>query len=137
SGYYGTNYQTHAAGTGANGFTWSLNVPASGTYNVYARWTQHPNRATNAKYTVNSSSGSNVVSVNQEAGGGQWELLGTYTLNAGSTTITVSDDANGYVIADAVMIAPPGAAPNTATWTLNVPSTGTYNVYARWTQHPN
>jgi hypothetical protein len=31
SGYLGTNYQVHAAGTGASVFTWTLNVPSDGT----------------------------------------------------------------------------------------------------------
>ncbi len=136
-GYLGTNYQVHAAGTGSNVFTWTLNAPNTGTYEVYARWTQHPNRATNAKYAVNHASGTDVVTVNQEQGGGSWNLLGTYTFDAGASTVSLSDEANGYVIADAVMLVPPGAAPNTATWTVPVPSSGSYNVYARWTAHPN
>jgi len=137
SGYYGTNYQHRPAGTGANVLTWGVNVPTSGTYNVYARWTQHPNRATNAKYTVNHASGASVVTVNQEAGGGSWNLLGSYSFNAGAASVSLSDDANEYVIADAVMLVPQGAAPNTATWTLSIPQTKNYRVYARWTQHPN
>jgi RHS repeat-associated protein len=137
SGYVGSNYQVHAAGTGSNVFTWPLNVATAGSYEVYARWTQHPNRATNAKYTVNHDAGPTVVTVNQEAGGGAWQLLGTYSFAAGTNTVSLSDDANDYVIADAVMLVPPGAAPNTATWTLAVASAGTYNVYARWTAHPN
>ncbi|MGE0874428.1 MAG: hypothetical protein AB7O31_07140 [Burkholderiales bacterium] len=137
SGYVGTNYQVHAGGSGSNVFTWTLNAPGTGTYEVYARWTQHPNRATNAKYSVSHAGGSDVVTVNQEAGGGSWNLLGTYTFNAGASTVSLSDEANGYVIADAVMLVPPNAAPNTATWTLPVATTGTYNVYARWTAHPN
>jgi len=136
-GYYATNYQHHAAGTGTSSFTWTLNVPAAGSYEVYARWTQHPNRATNAKYTVNHAGGANLVTVNQELGGGSWQLLGSFGFNAGATTISLSDDADGYVIADAVMLAPPGAPPNTATWSATIPSSGTYEVRARWTQHPN
>ena len=136
-GYYGANYQTHAAGTGANTFTWTLSVPTTGTYEVYARWTAYPNRATNAKYSITHSAGTDVVTVNQQANTATWQLLGTYTFDAGAATVTLSDDANGYVIADAVMLQPPGAAPNTATWSLNVPSAGTYNVYARWTAYPN
>ncbi|MGH7603983.1 MAG: RHS repeat-associated core domain-containing protein [Gemmatimonadaceae bacterium] len=136
-GYYATNYQVHAASTGTSSFTWTLTLPTAGSYEAYARWTQYPNRASNAKYTVNHSSGADVVTVNQAQGGGNWQLLGTYSFDAGATTISLSDDANGYVIADAVMIVPPGAAPNTATWSASIPSAGSYEVYARWTQHPN
>ena len=127
----------HTAGTGANVFTWTLAVPAADTYQVYARWTSHPNRATNAKYTVNHAAGAQVVTVNQEQASGQWNLLGTFAFNAGAATVSLSDEANDYVIADAVMLVPPGASPNTATWTLSVPASGSYQVYARWTQHPN
>ena len=136
-GYYATNYQVHAAGSGASVFTWTLNAPNTGSYEVYARWTQHPNRATNAKYTVNHAAGASLVSVNQEQGGGAWQLLGTYGFNAGAASVSLSDEANDYVIADAVMLVPVGAAPNSATWTLAVPASGAYEVYARWTQHPN
>jgi len=137
SGYLGSNYQVHTAGTGTNTFTWNLTVPSAGSYETYARWTQHPNRATNAKYTVTHAGGASVVTVNQEAGGGAWQLLGTYSFNAGVASISLSDEANDYVVADAVMLVPPGASPNTATWSVNVPSSGSYQVYARWTQHPN
>jgi RHS repeat-associated protein len=137
SGFVGTNYQIRPAGTGASMFIWTLAVPSAGTYQAYARWTQHPNRATNAKYTVNHASGAQVVMVNMEQGGGSWSLLGTFDFNSGPTTISLSDDANDYVIADAVMLVPTGASPNTATWTLSVPTAGSYQVYARWTQHPN
>lgn len=136
-GYYATNYQTHAAGTGTTSFTWTLNVASAGTYEVYGRWTQHANRATNAKYTVNHAGGSDLVSVNQMAGGGAWSLLGTYSFNAGTAAVSVTDQADGYVIADAVMFLPPGASANTATWTPNVAQAGQYEVYARWTQHAN
>ena len=137
AGYYGTNYQTHAAGTGTSSFAWTLSVATAGTYEVYARWTAHPNRATNAKYTVTHAAGQATVVMNQQVNGASWQLIGTFSFDAGAATVSLSDDANGYVIADAVMLAPPGAPPNTATWTLGVPSAGTYNVYARWTQHPN
>lgn len=137
SGYYGANYQPHAAGTGAETFTWTLNVATAGTYEVYARWTAHPNRASNAKYTVTHAAGQDTVTLDQQMNSASWQLIGTYSFNAGAATVSLSDDANGYVIADAVMLAPPGAAPNTATWNLAVPSSGGYEVYARWTQHPN
>lgn len=136
-GYYGTNYQAHAAGSGTDSFTWTLAVSAAGTYEVYARWTQHPNRASDAKYTVNHAGGASQVSVNQKTGSGAWQLLGTYSFAAGNATVSLSDQADGYIIADAVMLVPPGAAPNSATWTLAVPETKAYRVYARWTAHPN
>jgi RHS repeat-associated protein len=125
-------------GAAPNTATWTLAVPSAGTYNVYARWTAHPNRASDAKFSIDSASGSSSVTVNQQQGAsGQWNLLGTYGFNAGAASVSLSDQANGYVIADAVMLAPPGAPPNSATWTPSVPAAGSYEVYAWWTANPN
>ena len=138
SGYYATNYQVHAAGTGADSFTWTPTIPVSGSYQVYARWTAHPNRSTHATYTVNHAAGATAVTVNQEANGGTWQLLGTFTLDAGTTNnVVLIDQGDGYVIADAIKVVPAGAAPNTATWTPTIPVAKAYRVYARWTAHPN
>ena len=137
-GYVGSNYQVAPAGTGANSFAWSVGVGQAGSYAVYARWTAHPNRATNARYTVSHAGGSETVTVNQQANSASWQLLGTYALGAaGSIGVVLSDEANGYVIADAVKVQPVNAAPNTASWTVSLAQAKTYRVYARWTQHPN
>jgi len=39
-----------------------------------------------------------------------WESLGTYDLSNGSLKVELSDAANGYVIADAVRVVPPGSS---------------------------
>jgi RHS repeat-associated protein len=141
--YYSGNYQYHAAGTGLNTATWATGVTNSASYDVYVSWTAHANRASNAKYTINHSGGSDTVTVNQLQNGSQWNLLGTFTLDANST-VSLSDNANGYVIADAISILPAGTPPTvtpqsgeTATWALNVSNTASYDVYASWTAHPN
>ena len=128
----------HAAGTGADSFTWTPTIPAGGSYQVYARWTAHPNRSTHATYTVNHAAGATAVTVNQEADGGRRQLLGTFTLDAGTTNnVVLIDQGDGYVIADAIKVVPAGAAPNSATWTPTIPVAKAYRVYARWTAHPN
>ena len=137
SGFFGSNYQAHAAGTGADSFAWAGTLAQPGDYQVYARWTAHPNRATDAKYTVSHAAGQTIVTLNQQQNGGAWQLLGTFSFGAGATTVALSDQANGYVIADAVKWVPLGADPNTATWTPSVPAAKDYRVYARWTAHPN
>ena len=134
AGYLGANYQPHAAGIGENRFTWPL--AGNGSYRVYAKWTAHPNRATNAPYTIRHSVGETTVTVNQQQNGGKWQLLGTYILDANSQ-MTLSDAANGYVIADAVMAEPENAKANTATWQLPVSIVKNYRVYARWSANPN
>lgn len=121
-----------------NSASWSVSVAETGQYLVYARWTAHANRATNAVYTVMDDGGSGAVQVNQQRNGGQWNLLGTFNfsedLNYG---IRLTDEANGYVIADAVMLVPVNAGFNSFTWNITIPAGGRYEVYARWTAHPN
>ncbi len=91
-----------AAAPEHNTATWTPNAPA-GQYEVYAKWTANSNRATNATYTVNHVQGSTQVPVNQQANGGAFNLLGTFNLN-GTSTVTLNDQANGYVIADAIQL---------------------------------
>ena len=43
------------------------------------------------------------VDVNQKTNGSQWNLLGTFPFAAGTSgSVVLSDDADGYVIADAI-----------------------------------
>ena len=103
-GFYETNYAWHAPGGGAS-YTFRPAVPSAGTYLVQARWVAGTDRATNAPFTVNHTGGSTTVRVNQRVNNNTWVSLGTFTLDANST-ITLTDDADGLVIADAVKIFP-------------------------------
>ncbi|MFO1352711.1 MAG: RHS repeat-associated core domain-containing protein [Gammaproteobacteria bacterium] len=103
-GFHSTNYQTHAAGSGANTFAWKPTVTSAGSYRLYARWVAAASHATNATYTVTHSAGATPVTVNQQQNGGQWNLLGTFNFSSTAATITLSDQANGTVIADAVKL---------------------------------
>jgi RHS repeat-associated protein len=140
SGFEGADYQFQAAGTGDNSITWTSPV-APGRYKVYARWTSHPNRASNARYDIAALDAQQVptvatVTVNQSTGSGQYQLLGEFELGD-SATVTLTDAANGYVIADAIRIEPVDAAPNEATWTLTADAAAEYFLDLRWTAHPN
>jgi hypothetical protein len=138
SGYYQNNYQYHAAGSGSNTFTWNPEITSNGSYLVYARWTSHRNRATNAPYTITDDTGVSTVLVNQTQQGGEWNLLGVYRFSeGGSYPITLSDDANGYVIADAIMVVPENAVGNRANWAFDISETGQYHVYAKWSSSSN
>ncbi|WP_336143068.1 MULTISPECIES: golvesin C-terminal-like domain-containing protein [unclassified Marinobacter] len=104
--FYGDDYAFAPSGTGESEATWNLNIIKN--FNVYARWTSHSNRGTNVKYTVHHLDDKNnlvqdVVSVDQTVNGGVWFKLGTYRMSALTGRVTVSDDANGYVIADAIL----------------------------------
>ncbi|MEU5726133.1 RHS repeat-associated core domain-containing protein, partial [Micromonospora sp. NPDC047738] len=105
TGKYGTNYATRPAGTGTNTFTWQLNVPQAGTYEVFTRYPTVTGAATDAKYTVNHGGGTTVKTVNQTTNTGTWVSLGSYTFTEGNTQkVTLSDQATGTVVADAIKI---------------------------------
>ncbi|MCP2323432.1 RHS repeat-associated protein [Hamadaea flava] len=104
-GQYGYDHQTHAAGSGTNTFAWKLNIPQTGTYEVFVRYPQVSGAATDAKFAVENASGTTAKTVNQSTGGGAWTSLGSYPFNEGSDKkITLSDQAGGTVVADAVKL---------------------------------
>ncbi|TBW58737.1 hypothetical protein EZI54_02380 [Marinobacter halodurans] len=103
-GFEGDDYLYHLDGVGNNTFTWMPPIAEGGTYQVFATWTSHSNRASDAKYTIQTVNGDVTVSRDQRSGGGSWQSLGTYELNVGFS-ISLSDDADGTVIADAVKVA--------------------------------
>jgi hypothetical protein len=72
-----------------------------------------PNRASNAPYTVlDGATPRGTVLVNQLAApnsftdqsGWTWQDLGTFTITGNQLVVRLSDNANNYVIADAVRI---------------------------------
>ncbi len=136
SGYTQNNYSHSAAGSGENVITWQLPVAQSGVYEIYAHWTAHANRASNATFEVTAGGQTTSVVVDQRVNGGSYQLLGAFNLTAGDT-ISLSNDADGYVIADGILVLPPNAAPNTATWTFTAADTDEYQLAANWTAHPN
>jgi len=102
--YMGYNYQYHAAGTGENSATWTIVVKTAGFYKVSASWQSGSGNASNAVYRVQHYGGYTDVEVDQTAAapsGGY--TLGSFYFGKGSYTVQLTDNANGRVIADAVM----------------------------------
>ena len=91
---------------------------SAGAYDVQMTWVAGANRATNATYLIyDGSTLVGTVPVNQQAApsGGQvvpdgngtnipFQKLGTFTINSGTLTVVLSDNANGIVIADAMLV---------------------------------
>jgi RHS repeat-associated protein len=111
SGHFGQNYRFENSPIATDKFTWTGILPTGGQYRVYAWWTGNDfGLASDAKYTVNHAGGSTMVTVNQQINGGQWNLLGTFTFNAGQASIWLAGPANAEIVADAVRwepVAPP------------------------------
>ncbi|MEA3478199.1 MAG: PKD domain-containing protein, partial [Bacteroidota bacterium] len=103
-GYYGSNYQYSPAGSGSKTATWSFNV-SEGEHEISAQWSSFENRASNAGYAIyNNDSYLGTINADQRVGGGQFNVLCTYILDAGSLDVVLTDSADGYVIADAVKV---------------------------------
>lgn len=104
SGFLGSDYQ-FASTSGTKSATWSFNITNPGEYSISARWTAHPNRATDATYTiVNNGIDVATVPVDQTVAGDQFNLLRTIFLEAGTLDVVLTNSASGFVIADAVQV---------------------------------
>lgn len=125
SGYYGANYQSAAKGDGSMSASWFFNIASTGQYDVSAQWTASSNRATDAPYTIyNNGIEIETVLVDQSVQGGDFRLLGTYPLAAGTLEVVLRSTASGYVIADAAQISYQGAPDNMPPQgTIDLPST--------------
>jgi hypothetical protein len=101
---YGADYRYHSTAAVDQPATWTASLPTSSTYEVSAWWAQGGNRSATAPYIVYHSSGSTTVSKNQQTGGGTWQSLGTFNLNAGNNSVKLSCwTTTGFiVVADAV-----------------------------------
>jgi hypothetical protein len=111
---YGGDVRYSALGTGNDVARWTFNV-TPGQYRVSASWFAHSNRASNAPYTIQDGNSvlatvrvSQKVAANDVSDAGtNWEYLGgPYNITSNTLVVTLSDAANGYVIADAVRVEP-------------------------------
>ena len=113
TGAYQGDLRYAPAGTGQNTATWTFdNVDPAKQYQVYATWNAYGNHATNAPYTVlDGSTALATVHLNQQSApdqasidGQDWQSAGVYQAATGTLVVQLSDDANGYVVADAVRL---------------------------------
>ena len=138
--YLGDSRQ-HTAGSGNNSANWQFsNLPAT-EYTVYATWSAASGQASNAPFTVyDGSVAAGTERVDQQAApsdltfdGQVWQAVGTYFISNGQMTVTLSDDADGTVAADAIRIV--DSTSGTLTWDPghNGGGSGTWNTTtANW-----
>ncbi|MBI5425771.1 MAG: hypothetical protein HZA32_16975 [Opitutae bacterium] len=127
-GFWGTNYHADTLPSAAASFGFVPAVPSTASYQVYMRWAAHSNRADNVPVDIIHAGGTSTVTVNQKGGGDVWNLLGTYTFNAGSTGKVVirNTGVNGAVIADAICLrATATSGPNAPTNVTATAASGT------------
>lgn len=104
AGYWGNNYAHD--GDELKGIKMAVfrpNLPATDLYDVYLRWTTHPNRATNVPVDLVHPAGVETVSVDQTQHNGTWMRLLTTNFNAGTNGYLRlrTMGTSGFVIADA------------------------------------
>ena len=112
SAAYQSEQRTHAGGTSGDSVRWTFNSLAPGVYTVYATWVPNGSAATNAPFTIaDGSVPQSTVAVNEQlapadvsADGAEWKILGTVTVTSGTVVVTLSTNANGTVLADAVRL---------------------------------
>lgn len=119
SGYDGGSYLFAATGASATA-TWTADLPVGGEAEVFAQFRASANRASSAEFVVNHAGGSTTVYVNQTLNNLTWVSLGTFTFNAGNSTVVLDAAAStggDVVIADAVrfILDVPSAAPSVPT----------------------
>ncbi|HEU0052319.1 MAG TPA: N-acetylmuramoyl-L-alanine amidase, partial [Longimicrobium sp.] len=108
AGYYGSGYYFANTAAVSDGATFWFYLPTGGSRTIDAWWTSGTNRAPAAPWIAYNAAGTEVgrVNVNQQAGGGQWNALGTFAFTAGWNRVVLSRwTTTGYVvIADAIRV---------------------------------
>ncbi|MFE6588866.1 DNRLRE domain-containing protein [Streptomyces sp. NPDC057781] len=96
---------SHPAGDGSASFSWQLNIPQNGSYEVFVRHPKMTGAATNTQFKVDHDGGSVTKTVDQTQRAGEWISLGSYAfVEDGPQKVTVTDAANGTVLADSVKL---------------------------------
>ncbi|MFP6619114.1 MAG: choice-of-anchor D domain-containing protein, partial [Pirellulaceae bacterium] len=110
---YGGDLHYISNGTGSENARWTVDNLETGDYRVYVTWTVASYRPVDAPYTVyNGAQQLSTIDVNQRLAPSDqvieqvsWKNLGTFTINNGTLTVEMTDDASSrWLIADAVYI---------------------------------
>lgn len=104
--HYGdSHYYNDQPGVGEDTATWSFDVLQPGKYEVHAWWWEGSRRPSDVPYTVHHLGGSTIVKVDQQANGGQWNLLGAFDFQDQGSVVISDDVSSGQgIVADAVRL---------------------------------
>ncbi|NQU21065.1 MAG: hypothetical protein HQ567_07255 [Candidatus Nealsonbacteria bacterium] len=110
---YQGDFRFSEPGSQATSATWAFEDLVPGTrYEVLATWIADTDRATDAQYTIRDGLRiEGIAEVDQQytpaelsAFGQSWESLGAVTVDSGTLRVELSGNADGIVVADAVVI---------------------------------
>ena len=103
--FYSDDFYYIASGNGDNKITYQTESIESGVYDVYGWWATNESAASNTKFVIDANGNKTMVERSQKIAGGQWNHLSQVELsNPGQISIELTDDADGFVIADAFRI---------------------------------
>ena len=103
--FYGNNFYFANSGFGEKEITYESEKVGNGAYDVYAWWIVNTGNSTNTKYSIRTNNAEWLSEQSQAVNGGRWNLLSSIELNDSSKiSVTLNNNANGYVIADAIRI---------------------------------
>jgi len=103
--FYGNDFYYINSGSGQNTIKFKTENVNKGFYDIYAWWTANSQNATNTKFLIECDSQTELIEKSQQTNGGQWNLLTrVISTTYSDINVTLSDDANGIVVADAIRI---------------------------------
>jgi hypothetical protein len=100
-----TRYDTTSEKGPNSSVRYTPTITSPGLYEVLGRWNAYSNRSQSTPIDINDLNGTTTVTVNQRLDGGQWNSLGVYAFDTGTSgnVLVRTDGTQGYVIADAFM----------------------------------
>ena len=114
--------------TAGHTYGYNFDLPAPGSYRVFAWWTVLSSRPTAVPYTILHALGTETVRVNQRdpAGDDLWHYLGTFSFGDTARVTITAEGGNLSTGADAVCLLPAGATDPTPVATIDsvLPSPG-------------
>lgn len=104
---YGADYRYATPVAASDAAYYSATLPSSGSYKIETWYPANTGYNAATPYVIFASTGNQTVSVNQQANGGKWNSVGTFSFNSGAQQLlAISRWTSGtnYVIADAIRV---------------------------------
>ena len=137
---FGTDYRYKSQGTGTSYLQFTPNILTPGDYDVYEWHSQGSNRDAATPHVINYNGGTATINVNQQVGGGAWNLLGRFNFTTGTTKyVRITDaisTAGQIATADAIKFvyaAPP--SPPAAPSGLTASAVSASQINLAWTDN--
>lgn len=94
----GTDYRYHSTAAVSEPAEWNTTLNVTATWNVKAWWPQGGNRSTTAPYIVSHGGGTTTVHKNQQANGGSWQLLGSWSMGGAQSVQLSCWTGTGFIV---------------------------------------